>query len=115
VWVTLGRPSASRCSNTLYYSRHVEEVDWTHRADYMLARHGVTVAEATEALGDPAAVTFDPDPASRSGQSIRVIGWSATAGAVLTIILARHAGVIYGSNGWRSNPADLRAYIEEDE
>ena len=90
----------------------MENVDWTHRGEYMSTRHGVTVAQAMQALADPDAVTYDPDPASRSGASVRVIGYSADAQAVLTVILVRHDGRVYGSNGWRSNQRDLRTYRE---
>lgn len=41
----------------------------------MWDRHKVTVSEANEALDDVDAVWFDPDPKSKSGQSIRVIGY----------------------------------------
>lgn len=88
----------------------MDGVDWTHRAGYMLARHGITVSQAAEALADRDAVMFDPDPASRSGRSIRVIGWSALAGAILTIVIVRYEGRLFGSNGWRSNERDIRIY-----
>lgn len=35
-------------------------VDWGKRGDY-IAKHGVTAAQASEALTDPDAVVFDPD------------------------------------------------------
>ncbi len=88
------------------------DVDWSHREEYVLRRHTVTVAELDEALADPAVIEIDPDYASRSGQSIRYIGWSDTAGAVLTVIMVRHEGSLYGSNGWTSNDKDQRRYWE---
>ena len=78
----------------------------------MFERHGVTLEQAAEALTDGDAIVFDPDPASRSGLSLRVIGWSDNAGAVLTIVLVRHEGRLYGSNGWRANSRDVRTYLE---
>lgn len=42
---------------------------------------------ASEAGRDEHAVRLVPDPASRSGHAIRVIGYSVSAGAVLTVIL----------------------------
>jgi len=39
----------------MYYICGVE-VDWSHRAEYMQQRHGVTVEQAGEALSDPLAV-----------------------------------------------------------
>jgi len=49
----------------------------------MRAGHQITVRAANEALADPDALLFDPDPKSTSGQSARVIGFSPTAAAVL--------------------------------
>ena len=43
-------------------------VDWTKRGEY-LAKHGVTVTQASEALTDPDAVVFDPDYNSRTGEA----------------------------------------------
>lgn len=90
-----------------------EEVDWKHRADYMSERHGLSTAEANEALVDVDALWFDPDPKSESGQSVRVIGYSHTARAVLTIILVhRPEDGFYGANGWKANSTEQRIYRE---
>lgn len=88
-------------------------VDWTHGAQHMWDNHKVAVVEADEAVGDVDAVWFDPDPASRSGKSVRVIGYSHSRRAILTVILVRVGdGAYYGANGWESNPADQRRYRE---
>jgi hypothetical protein len=50
--------------------------DWTHGAAHMWTNHKVTMTEAGEAVADIDAVWFDPDPNSKSGQSVRVIGYS---------------------------------------
>lgn len=73
--------------------------DWRHRGEYMQRRHGVTVEQANEALADPEALVFDPDSASRSGRRARTIGYSPTAGRLLTVITMSEGGVIYGVNG----------------
>ncbi len=52
------------------------DVDWTHGAAHMQANHKVTVTEANEAVADIDAVWFDTDPHSKSGRSVRVIGYS---------------------------------------
>jgi hypothetical protein len=65
------------------------DVDWRHGEDHMRAGHQITVRAANEALADPDALLFDPDPKSTSGQSARVIGFSPTAAAVLVVILVR--------------------------
>lgn len=90
-------------------------VDWTHGEAHMHERHGVSVAEATEALADPDALLFDPDPKSRSGQSARLLGYSPTAGAVLVVILVHREPAEgnegwWGANGWRASAADRRIY-----
>lgn len=84
-------------------------VDWSHRGDYMAGRHGVTVEQAGEALADPDRLVFDPDYASQSGRSARTIGWSTSAGRLLTIITVAD-GEVYGVNGWPANDIDTRHY-----
>jgi uncharacterized DUF497 family protein len=86
------------------------DVDWSHRGDYMAERHGVTVEQADEALADPDALVFDPDYASQSGRSVRTIGWSGSAGRLLTVITVTEDDVTYGVNGWPANDIDARHY-----
>ena len=62
-------------------------IDWSKRAGYIRERHQVESAWADEAVTDPEARWLVPDPASTSGVSIRVIGYSGSADAVLTVIL----------------------------
>jgi uncharacterized DUF497 family protein len=81
----------------------------------MGTRHGIAVHEANEALADPAAVVFSPDYASLSGQSVRTIGWSTSAGRLLTVITVVEAGVVYGVNGWPANDIDTRHYRDNRE
>ncbi len=76
----------------------------------MAERHGVTGEHADEALADPDALVFDPDYASQSGCSVRTIGWSSTAGQLLTVITVTEDGVTYGVNGWPANDIDARHY-----
>ncbi|MEZ0342994.1 transposase [Mycobacterium sp. pV006] len=64
-------------------------------------------------LADPYRVVIDPDPASKSGRSVRIIGYSATARSVLTVIALEDDGTIHGVNAWPSNPRDQRIYEEE--
>ena len=89
------------------------DVDWSFGETHMRDAHRVTVVEATEALADPDALLFDPDPKSRSGRGARLLGYSATAGTVLVVILVpRHGGGWWGANGWRANATDQRIYRE---
>lgn len=88
-------------------------VDWTYGAQHMWDNHKVATAEADEAVHDIDAVWFDPDPASRSHRSVRVIGYSHSRRAILTVILVRrNEGTYYGANGWESNPSDQMRYRE---
>ncbi|QQG99541.1 transposase [Mycobacteroides chelonae] len=84
-------------------------VDWSKRGEY-IAKHGTTPAQADEALGDPECVVLDPDPASKSGASRRVIGYSTTAQAVIAVILTDFEGVTYGVNAWEASDRDKRLY-----
>lgn len=58
------------------------------------------------------AQVIEPDPASQSGSSIRVIGYSTTADMVITVILRDDEGTTYGVNAWRANASDEREYWE---
>jgi len=79
----------------------------------MHAKHGIVPEWANEALLDPDLVVLDPDPASSTGQSVRTIGYSATAGTLITVITVLSEGKLYGANGWRSSTTDQRRYREE--
>ena len=74
--------------------------------------HGVTPREANEAVEDEEAVWVDPDPKSRSGCGVRVIGYSLSAGNVLTVILLKLNEGWVGANGWKSNSTDQKIYKE---
>ena len=63
-----------------------EGIDWRHRGEY-IAKHGLTPGVADEAFADPNRLVIDPDPASVSGRTIRVIGWSSSTGALVTVIV----------------------------
>ena len=79
----------------------------------MRERHGIEVESANEALEDPDALRIDPDPASRSGRSVRTIGFSTKAGCLVTVITVEQLGVTYGVNGWKSSEIDIRRYGDE--
>ena len=98
------------------------QVDWSKRADYVRARHAVEPAWADEAVADEHAVWLTPDPASRSGHAVRVIGYSSTARVVLTVTLVDADadpseppdGEWWGANAWTANERDRRLYGKED-
>lgn len=95
-------------------------VDWKYRASYIQTRSRRRAGEidiepswADEAVADPDAAWLDPDPKSKSGRSVRVIGYSATAGMVITVILVpKDEGGWWGANAWHANRADERIYRE---
>lgn len=77
-----------------------------------MAKHDVTPGEADEAMEDPERVVIDPDYNSTSGRSTRIIGFSTTAGDLLTVIVLVEDDATYGVNAWRSNARDRRIYLE---
>jgi uncharacterized DUF497 family protein len=86
--------------------------DWSHRGEYIAAKHGVTADQADEALADADAVVFDPDYNSKSGESVRTIGESPSFGDILTVITVDEDGTVYGVNAWKANDRDRRYYQE---
>ena len=89
-----------------------EGADWRQRGEY-IAKHGLTPAAADEALGDPNRLVIDPDPASRSGRTVRVIGWSTSLQSLVTVIILPEDDVTWGVNAWPANSTDQRRYREE--
>ena len=79
----------------------------------MRDRHGIESEWANEALTDPDALRIAPDPASKSGRSVRTIGYSPLAGCLVTVITVTEGDVTYGVNGWRSSETDTQRYREE--
>ncbi|WP_375487144.1 transposase [uncultured Mycobacterium sp.] len=90
-------------------------VIWTNRRDH-LARLGVTVEQAEESLNDADRVVFNPDPASQSGKSVRTIGYSRQARAVLCVVTVTVSGVkygvTYGATAFKANPKYQLIYKE---
>ena len=86
-------------------------VDWSKRGEY-IAKHGITVTQANEALADINAVTIVPDPASISGRSIRTIGFATSCSDVIVVITLEDSGVVYGVNAWLANDRDRHTYNE---
>ncbi|MDR2895999.1 MAG: hypothetical protein LBV30_05055 [Propionibacteriaceae bacterium] len=94
---------------------------WTHLHEHSETRserhHGdqdIPVAWAIEAWQDPLAALLDPDPKSKTSQSIRLIGWSESAGHLITIIAVRFNGDLYAASAWKSNQRDGHIYQQED-
>lgn len=97
--------------NEMHYDSQVfERVDWSKRGEYMQRQHGITTEAADNALGDANRVLIDPDYNSTSGESVRIIGYSAIADDIITVIVLEHGDVEYGVNGWSANMKDRRIY-----
>ncbi len=92
-------------------------VDWSERDAHMFSKHGVTTSQADEALEDPERITIEPDYASVSGASIRVIGYSPSRMQLLTIIVVvdTETGRFYGASGWEANEKDQTIYYRKGE
>ncbi|WP_298228530.1 hypothetical protein [Gryllotalpicola sp.] len=92
-----------------------QDADWSERDEHMQDRHGVTPAPAEEALADERRIVFDPDYASLSGQSTRIVGHSRNAGCVLTVIIVTDDdGKEWGASAWPANSKDLAYYNRKD-
>lgn len=78
-----------------------------HRSERYPGATNIEPEWTLEAAHDPYRIVRDPDPKSRSG-AIRLVGFSPTAGFVVTVIITRttHAG----ATAWKSSGADLRDY-----
>ena len=60
-------------------------------------------------------MVIEPDYASVTGRSVRVIGYSTLAGAVVTVIVLSDGVVDCGVNGWLANDKDRRIYREGED
>jgi hypothetical protein len=117
---TLGLPS---CTSVEYIGGVSERVDWSKGEKHMVARHAITVAWANEALADPDRVWMQPDPASESGHSVRVIGFSPYLEDLLVVILIhpdadrdeQPDGDWWGANAWPANEGNRRDYEEAND
>jgi hypothetical protein len=89
------------------------EVFWSPEAEtHMLDGHGIRGVEANEAVTDIDAVWFEPDPASKSGLTSRVVGYSHTRREILCVIVLPVEGGYDGVNGWTANSTYRRIYEE---
>jgi uncharacterized DUF497 family protein len=86
------------------------------RKDAHLARHGVTVEQADEALSDAGRVVLDPDPAATpGGRGVRTVGYSRSAGAVLCVITVTEKGITYGATAFKANTTYQGIYREAND
>lgn len=100
------------------YIHEVENTLWWDPADaeHILTRstrypggYDIEPAWTQEAAADTHRIVREPDPKSRVGYT-RLIGYSHTAGFVLTVIIDPHDDS--GVTAWKTRGADLRDYLE---
>jgi len=97
---------------TVTETRHL---DWQYRRDYIRTRSrrrpgdtDIEPAWADEAFADDAALIDSPDPASKSGQTDRLVGYSLSARMVIVVIYLRDG--LIGVNAWKANPTQASRY-----
>ncbi len=96
------------------------EVRWTQaRAEHISTRAerypdagNIEVRWASEAPADPRARVNDPDAKSATG-AVRIVGYSPTAGFVITVIAAHIDGELWGVTAWKTTGSERRAYLED--
>lgn len=89
-------------------------LDWRYRGEY-IAKHDITPALANEAYDDPNRLVLNPDPASKSGKTVRIIGWCRSIQRHITVIVLPDTEATYGVNAWFSNSTDRKNYREQEE
>jgi hypothetical protein len=66
-----------------------------------------------EVVTDPDRLVDEPDPRSAHLNSVRVVGYSPTAGMVITVVALRDRdGVLRGASAWKTRGAAWRQYME---
>ncbi|MDR0848531.1 MAG: hypothetical protein LBN10_05735 [Propionibacteriaceae bacterium] len=97
----------------------MEAPDWsrlTGHADNRSQRYpgdtDIPVPWAVEAWEDENAALIDPDYNSKSGKSLRLIGWSDSAGFLITVIAVHAEDSLFAASAWKSNKKDQRLYEE---
>lgn len=100
----------------------LEDIDWEHRSEYIQSRsrrrpgdHDISPEWATEAALDISRLVAAPDPASKSGKTIRVVGQSVTLNRVLVVILLPKGQIAdgrwWGVNAWLAGTRETRLYF----
>lgn len=63
-------------------------------------------------MADARAVVSDPDPRSKTG-AVRIVGYSPTAGFVITVISRRLDDELWGVTARKTSGAERRDYYQE--
>jgi hypothetical protein len=93
-------------------------LDWQYRDEYIRTRSqrrpgdvDIDPEWADEAFADENAQVDSPDPASKSGETDRIVGYSPSARMVIAVIYLREP--LIGVNAWTANETLTRRYWEE--
>ncbi|MGH9082240.1 MAG: hypothetical protein ACRDWN_02745 [Acidimicrobiales bacterium] len=93
-------------------------LDWRYRSEYIGSRStrrlgdtDIEPAWANEAFADDDALVDSPDPASKSGKTDRLVGYSRAVRMVIVVIYFRDE--LIGVNAWKANETDTRRYWED--
>ena len=93
-------------------------LDWQYRSEYIVSRSSrypgdadIEPAWANEAFVDDDALGDSPGPASKSGRSDRLVGYSRTARMVIVVVYLRDE--LIGVNAWKANETQTRRYWED--
>jgi len=89
-----------------------EVIDCSRATQHIWAHHRILPEWVHEACNDIDRVILDPDPSSRSGRSLRMIGFSAGFGHPITVVAVRRSDRLEVTSAWRANPKDRRIYRE---
>lgn len=89
-----------------------EFVDWETAAGHIWHTHQILIEWVKEACADVDRVILDPDPASKSGRSLRIVGFSSSFGHPITVVAIRRQSRLEVTSAWRSNSRDARIYRE---
>ena len=98
-----------------------ERIEWDEtatkhirtRSDRYEAALDIDPAWTSEVVVDPERLVDEPDPRSAHANSVRIVGYSPTAGMVITVVALRdRQGVLRGATAWKTRGAALRQYME---
>lgn len=90
-------------------------INFEAAAEHIWRRHRLLTEWVRQAVSDEDRLILDPDPASRSGLSLRIVGFSVAYGHPITVVAIRRRTHLEITSAWRSNPRDERIYRERQE
>jgi hypothetical protein len=64
-----------------------------------------------EAVADPDRLVDEPDPNSIHSNSVRIVGYSPSAGTIITVVALRDSSnLLHGASAWMTTGATRRRY-----